>query len=168
MARYEHTISGGEKKGSIQEILNPVDVRKIKNIGALCAYLTKYITKGNNKQGFDCLVWHCSRQVSQCFTRTVTGGGLIKKIQSFENCAVDRKTGEVIRMPVPYYGNPDDKSYGFFCIIRINNVDRFKRYLSELEQLNKWILARTVTVDEVSEYLRLRLEPEEIRRHFLN
>lgn len=152
--------------GTMQEIFNPVDVREIRNIGRLAGYLTKYITKGNNTGGFGCRVWHCSRGVSALITKQIVPQEMIEIIKGYDNAIVDKKTGEILTMPAPM---KDTDGRGlFYTVWRINQPGRFLRYLFEMEQINKWIIAREFTRDQVIEYLQTTITPDKYRQHFLN
>jgi ribosomal protein L20 len=54
---------------NLHRLLNPVDIKRVRDITALSGYLTQYITK--NKDHFSCAVWHCNRYVSALFTSTL-------------------------------------------------------------------------------------------------
>jgi hypothetical protein len=116
---------------TLQEVLNPFDVERVKSIYGLSYYLTKYITK-NNSDGFKCLAWHCSRQVSRLFTKTVISRSTFRGIESFINTRVDRATGEVVKAKC-YQGR-------FHIMYYVENKRYFLQYMNELEQVNKWIL----------------------------
>lgn len=135
---------------SMKDILNPVDVTRVKNIQALSNYLTKYITKGNNKGGFGCLVWHCSREVSQLFLRTIVDWTVVQLAKGIENARYNRATGEFFGMPEPVR----EKSGKFFYTIwYINRPGRFLPFLAEMEEMNRYILNGDVSTDRVIQYL---------------
>lgn len=152
--------------GTMQEVFNPVDVREIRNIGKLSSYLTKYITKGNNTGGFGCRVWHCSRGVSALITKQLVPQECIEVAKSFDNCVVNKTTGEVIAMPAPMK-NTDGRGI-FYTVWRINQPGRFLCYLREMEQINKWIIQRQFSRQQVIEYLQTTITPDKYRQHFLN
>lgn len=125
----------GKKISRIQDRLNPLDLKKVKSIGKLSGYLTKYITKQEKNQPFACSVWHCSRGVSRLFTRQTVGPSAFAYMKSFANYGVDRTTGEVWAEPMEYKcGN------GFAVVIFANNKAAPLRYMKRLEQVNKWVL----------------------------
>lgn len=136
---------------SMKDVLNPVDVKRVKNIGMLSSYLTKYITKGNNKSGFGCLAWHCSRQVSQLFLRCVTDWKVVKLASGIENARFNRSTGEFFGMPQPVRERSGTKF--FYTIWYLNQPGRFLPFLRELEEINKYIIAGDVTPARVMQYL---------------
>jgi hypothetical protein len=138
-------------QGRMQEILNPVDVKRVKNISMLSSYLTKYITKGNNKGGFGCLAWHCSRQVSQLFLRVVCDNKVVDLARSVENARFNRSTGEFFGMPQPVRERSGTKF--FYTIWYLNQPGRFLPFLRELEEINKYIMAGDVSPDRVMQYL---------------
>jgi hypothetical protein len=51
----------GVRKGEAK-MLNPLDVKEIRTLTGVNQYLTKYVTK--NDQKFSCRLWHCSRSLS--------------------------------------------------------------------------------------------------------
>jgi hypothetical protein len=152
--------------GSIHEILNPVDVKRIRNIGILSSYLSKYISKGNNEGGFGCLTWHCSRRVSQLFLRAIVGSDCVAVARGIENCKVDKRTGEFFGMPEPVREKHGEKF--FYTIWYLNQPGRFLCYLREMEQINKWLMDRSATVDDVIEYLGGGITDDNYRKHYLN
>lgn len=156
--------------GTMQEIFNPVDVKTVRNIGVLAGYLSKYVTKGNNKNGFGCRVWHCSRGVSALITKQVVPQECIEVAKSFDNCVVDKKTGEVLSFPRPM-ADTDGRGV-FYTVWRINQPGRFLCYLREMEQLNKWIISAEFQAKEkkqqIVEYLKITITPDRYRAHYLN
>jgi hypothetical protein len=147
----------GFKKKRIQELLNPLDIKKVRSIAGLSSYLTKYITKQKKDQYFNCSVWHCSRRVSRMFTRQTVGPSAFGYMKSFSNCRVDRSTGEITAMPMEL------KVANGFCVI-IYALDKAAplRYLKRLEQANKWIL-QGLELDGLPE-----LDDGEYRKHFVS
>jgi hypothetical protein len=119
------------KESELQKRFNPFDVEKIKSMYSLSWYLTKYITK-NNSGEFTCLAWHCSRSVSRLFTKTVVSRSTFSAIASKKNSRVDRKTGEII--------SARRVSGAFYSLYFIENKYLFLPEMSELEQINCWIL----------------------------
>jgi hypothetical protein len=135
--KYDEAITMQEvldryRDGTMQKILNPFDVRKVKSIGGLSAYLTKYITKQEKNTPFNCANWHCSRGVSRLFTRTVVSPSAFRYCLSLNNCKVDKDTGEVFE--AKYIKKP------FFIMAYINNKSLPLGYLKEMEQINKWLV----------------------------
>jgi hypothetical protein len=132
------------------DVLNPVDVTRVKNVKHLSIYLTKYITKGDNKEGFGCLAWHCSREVSKLFLRTICDWTVVQLAKSIENARFDRRTGEFFGMPEPVR----EKSGKFFYTIwYLNQPGRFLPFLKEMEEINRYIIAGDVTTERVIQYL---------------
>jgi hypothetical protein len=121
------------ESGRMQDILNPLDVKKIYGISGLSHYLTKYITKQEGNVPFACSVWHCSRRVSRMFTKSVTSPSAFRYCMSLANCRVDKKTGEVFEAK--------EIVKPFYVMVYINNKTVPLNYLREMEQINKWILA---------------------------
>jgi hypothetical protein len=124
----------GKKISRIQEVFNPLDLKKVDSIGKLSMYLTKYITKQEKNEPFGCAVWHCSRRVSRLFTRQVVKPSAFAYMKSMANWGVDKKTGEVWGIPVEYKPCP-------FAVV-IMSLDKTAplRYLKRMEQVNKWVL----------------------------
>ena len=87
-------ITARYKDGTIQEVLNPMDVTPAYSISGLSWYLTKYVTKQETGESFGCLTWHCSRRVSKLFTNQVVGSSTFRYMHTFRNWKVDRRTGE--------------------------------------------------------------------------
>ncbi len=120
-------------KGSIQKVLNPLDVRKAYGINALSNYLVKYITKQQQKDPFGCLNWHCSRRVSKLFTREVVAPSTFAYLQRFEtNCRIDKSTGEGFA--------PEVLTKRFFTMIYIHNKAAPLARLRQMETVNRWII----------------------------
>jgi hypothetical protein len=117
-----------EKKSELQKHLNPFDVEKIKGIHGLSYYLTKYITKGNNSDGFGCAVWHCSRVVSRLFTKTVVSRSTFAAASSYVNCSLDKKTGEIRKNP--------GKHEKYYSLFYIENKPYFLPDMEKLEFIN--------------------------------
>ena len=148
----------GKAISRIQELLNPLDVKKVKSIGGLSMYLTKYITKQKKGEPFSCAVWHCSRKVSRLFTRTAVGPSAFAYMMSLENCRVDKSTGEVWMPERVKSRKPGDN---FFVMVYANNKAAPLRFLRELEQINKWQLAGAVEIDKPPE-----MTDDDYRKYF--
>ena len=166
-----HEVQERYELGTMQEIFNPVDVKSIRNIGMLSGYLSKYISKANkNNDGsektFGCRVWHCSRGVSALITKQIVPQECIEVAKGNDNCVVDKKTGEVLKFPEPMR---DTDGRGFFYTVwKIYQPGRFLCYLREMEQINKWIIAREFSREQIIEYLQTTITPDYYRKHFLN
>jgi hypothetical protein len=125
----------GKKISRIQQVLNPLDIKKVKSITALSGYLTKYITNQEKNIPFGCSVWHCSRRVSKLFIKNVVPPSAFAYMNSLANCKVDKKTGEILSFPFQYQaGN------GYAVVVFAMDKAAPLRYLRRLEQANKWIL----------------------------
>jgi hypothetical protein len=122
----------GKKISRIQKILNPMDVKRVRSIGGLSMYLTKYITKQEKGQRFACANWHCSRRVSRMFTRTTVSPSTFRYMQSFNNYKIDMDTGEC--------WNPDPIKKQFYTMVYVYNKAAPLPFLKEMEQVNKWIM----------------------------
>lgn len=116
---------------SIHEILNPFDIKKIKSVYGLSFYLTKYITK-NRSEGFTCLAWHCSRNVSRLFTKTIVSRSCMQAVASFVNSRLDKSTGEIKKAR--------EVKGAFYQLFYIENKPYFLREMAEIEQINCWVL----------------------------
>jgi hypothetical protein len=115
--------------GSIGEVLNPVNIKRIYNEDGLSLYITKYISKGK-EENFDCRVWHCSRIVSRLFTKQVCNTSIMEEAISKKNSRVD-KNGCVIQ----------GKQFQniFYCGVFLVNKKYFYKYLEPMERINKII-----------------------------
>jgi hypothetical protein len=138
---YGETISMQEirerfEHGTIHKIFNPVDVKRVRSVAGLSAYLTKYITKQKDTW-FACSPWHCSRGVSRLFTKATVAKSGFDYLMSLHNCKVDKSTGEVF---MPRMIRPKGKGGGFCHIVYVNKKDAPLRYLREMEQVNKWLI----------------------------
>ena len=125
---------GKKKISRIQAALNPLDLKKVKSIGRLSSYLTKYITKQEKNKPFGCAVWHCSRRVSRMFTRQTVGPSAFAYMKSMSNWGVDKKTGEIWGLPKEFMPCP------YAVVIYALDKTAPLRYLRRMEQVNKWVL----------------------------
>jgi hypothetical protein len=150
--RYENTMNGlrGKEKMNIESALNPLTIQKVSGINALARYLTKYITKGDNGGQWDCQVWHCSRKVSQLFTRAESCEQNEIEAVGFENALIDHKTGEIMAMP-KVWKDPTSKQVNY-TIVTYHQPAYFLKYLKGLERVNRWILRGEVTAAELMRY----------------
>jgi hypothetical protein len=142
----------GKKISRLQKVFNPFDVKRVRSIGGLSMYLTKYITKQKKNDPFGCSVWHCSRRVSQLFTRTTVGPSAFAYMKSPANFRVDKETGEC-------WAAREDRQ-AFYVIIYANNKTAPLKYLKEMEQINRWISAGE-TVDRMPE-----IDDDDYRKYF--
>ncbi|QZK91571.1 hypothetical protein K5V07_14100 [Flavobacterium sp. CHNK8] len=60
------------------------DVRQLNsnNIRSIASYITKYVTKNNDK--FKCQVWNCSRQVSELYTDFYTDSSFVDEFKKLD------------------------------------------------------------------------------------
>lgn len=116
----------------VGKLLNPADIKQIKDVNGLAAYLTAYVTKKPNDEEFGCLTWHCSRKVSRLFTRQLVTPSTFRYLQSPANFAVDKNTGECWP-PEMRFGN-------FYQMIYVNNKEIVLPALAYLEKANEWIM----------------------------
>jgi hypothetical protein len=135
----------GKRISRIQKVLNPMDIRKVKSVGGLSMYLTKYITKQEKGVPFSCAVWHCSRKVSRLFTRAAVGPSAFAYMMGLDNARVDKSTGECW---MPERVKPKKPGDNFFVMVYANNKSLPLKFLRELEQINKWQLAGAVEIDK--------------------
>ena len=150
--RYKNTMAGVRGKGemNIESALNPLTIQKVSGINALAKYLTKYITKGDNGGTWDCQVWHCSRKVSQMFTRSESCEQNEIDAVGFENAMVDYKTGEIKGMP-KVWKDPHAKQC-HFTIVTYHQPQYFLKYLKGMERVNRWLLQGEISKDLLIEY----------------
>jgi hypothetical protein len=147
-----HQVTQAFEKGTVHKLFNPLDVKRVRSIGGLSMYLTKYITSQEKNVPFACSVWHCSRRVSRMFTRTAVGPSAFAYMKSPANYRVDKKTGEC--WPAM------EKREPFFVVIYANNKSAPLKYLREMEQINKWIIGGE-QVDRMPE-----IDDDDYRKHF--
>lgn len=144
-------IEARYRKGTVHQVFNPVDIKKVRSIAGLSAYLTKYITK-QKETFFGCAAWHCSRGVSRLFTKTTVGPSAFRYMMSLNNCKVDKSTGEVF---MPERVQPKGRGGAFCIIVYVNKKDAPLRYLREMEQINKWLIGGQIgefkgTIDQLT------------------
>lgn len=130
----EREILDRYEDGTIQKVLNPLDVRKAYGIHGLASYLTKYVTKQKDDDPYGCQTWHCSRKVSKLFTREMCGPSTFAYLNSFANYSVDRKTGECF--PPKIY------THQFFTMVFVHNKGAPLNGLKRLEKVNKWLIKK--------------------------
>ena len=127
-----------------QKYLNPVDVDKVKTIDGVSCYLTKYVTKNDGE--FDCAVWSCSRSISRIFTNAIidqetfykTGDKKLNSITSRGGYYKDESGNQVYKPPKTFV---NETYYGQYCTINsLYNKSRYKKYLDEMNDINKIIL----------------------------
>lgn len=138
---------------AISDHLNPFDVEKVNGIYGISWYLTKYVTKGNIKEGFTCQAWNCSRGVSALFTSQITGRSCLA---AANNPLVNRrwmkkqkrfKTGQMFKG-------------AFWNTFMIENRTYFLKEIAEMEQINKWLL-QGLEIDRVPTFTK-----DELRLYF--
>jgi len=122
----------GKKRTHIQEVLNPFDVRAVKNVSQLSAYVTKYVTGQGEDVYFACRPWHCSRGVSRLFTRQLTSPSTFRYLRSLANIAVSRTTGEIYE--------PRVLTGPFWVTVYVVNKRAPLPFLKEMERVNRWQL----------------------------
>jgi hypothetical protein len=125
-------IAARYNDGTIGDVLNPFQIEKAYGISSLSNYLTKYVTKQEDGEKFDCLTWHCSRKVSRLFTKQLVGASTFAFLKSFRNYKVDRQTGEMWA-PAELHGN-------FYSCIFVNNKPNILARLEMMEAVNRWII----------------------------
>jgi len=128
----EREILDRYEDGTIQKVLNPLDIRKAYGIHGLASYLAKYVSKQDGKDPFGCQTWHCSRKVSKLFTRQMVGPSTFAYLNSFVNYKVDRHTGECFA--------PKIYSHQFYTMVFVHNKGAPLTGLRRLEKVNKWII----------------------------
>jgi len=122
----------GKKRTHIQEVLNPFDVREIKNVSQLSAYVTKYVTGQSEDTWFACRPWHCSRGVSRLFTRQLTSPSTFRYMRTLANVAISRETGEIYE--------PKVITGPFWVTVYTVNKRAPLPFLKEMERVNRWQL----------------------------
>jgi hypothetical protein len=73
--------SGIEAREANFKASSAFDIRSLnaKNIKAIGQYITKYVTKNNDK--FDCQVWNCSKKISMFYTDFYSGYEFIESVE---------------------------------------------------------------------------------------
>jgi len=76
------------------------DVRQINsnNIRVLASYVTKYVTKNNDK--FTCQVWNCSRQVSELYTDFYTHTDFVDEFKKLDAILKEFEVKDHINRPI--------------------------------------------------------------------
>lgn len=121
------------RAGLVGKVLNPATMRKANDISGLNSYLTAYVSKQSEKTKYGCRVWHCSRGVSQMFTREVTFPATFKRMTEFKvNPYLDFKTGEC--RPI----RPVHKQY--CSSVFIHRKRAAKPHVGFMVQTNKWVM----------------------------
>ena len=134
---------GADGWRKIQEYLNPVDVIKCKTIDGVSAYLTNYVIK--NETRMQCAVWHCNRAVSRLFTKQIIS------THTFSETGYNKRNRRVTfnkktKQHKLYINKTFVHQYGI--INNIYNKRYYKKYLKELDLINKWILDEAEKKDE--------------------
>lgn len=118
--------------GTVGKLLNPFQIEKAYGISALSNYLTKYVTKQEDDDKFDCLTWHCSRKVSRLFTKQTVGASTFSFLKSFRNYRINRETGEMYA--------PQELHGSFYSVVFVNNKPSVLMRLEMMEAVNRWII----------------------------
>lgn len=122
-----------DREGTIGEVLNPATMRNATTITGLSNYLTAYVTKQDDTFQFGCRPWHCSRGVSEMFTRELTYPSTFKKFCSTKiNRTVNKGTGEV-RTAKPFHKQ-------FCSAISILRKSAAAPHLTLQRKVNRWIM----------------------------
>jgi hypothetical protein len=76
------------------------DVRELNsnNIRSIASYVTKYVTKNNDK--FNCQVWNCSRQVSELYTDFYTGTEFVDEFKKLDAVLKEIEIKDFIDRPI--------------------------------------------------------------------
>lgn len=151
-------IQSRYKDGTVQQVLNPLDVERAYCISGLSWYLTKYVTKMETGESFGCLTWHCSRRVSRLFTNQVVGPSTFAFLLSFRNWKVDRKTGEC--------WTPKEIKGDFYCLVFVNNKPVVLERLAMLETVNNWIIDKRLP-DKLSRDELMYIDWDYYRRSYV-
>lgn len=160
-ADIENIISDG----SLKDILNPFDVKRINNVQGVVSYLTKYMTKNikqKDEKGRDMAVfsfhpWRCSHRVSRSFLGVLAQKETMDEMLSEKNVRVQKEDYKVdggvkygrgyVHKPVPFYG------------LWATKVNVYNEYLAGgqyncLDEINKRVLIKgeRPEIEYVSEY----------------
>ena len=76
------------------------DVRELNsnNIRSIASYVTKYVTKNNDK--FKCQVWNCSRQVSELYTDFYTDNNFVDEFKKLDSVLKEFEVKDFINRPI--------------------------------------------------------------------
>ncbi|MBA4275310.1 hypothetical protein [Flavobacterium sp.] len=76
------------------------DVRQLNsnNIRSIASYVTKYVTKNNDK--FDCQVWNCSRQVSELYTDFYTDSSFVDEFKKLDAILKEFEVKDFLNRPI--------------------------------------------------------------------
>jgi hypothetical protein len=154
-AKQQGIIRDKINKVKIGNFFNPFQIKKITNDAGLSFYLTKYVTKngGEDSRGLSCALWHCTRGVSALFTQQLTTADCFTEAASGINTYIDKKTGQLYEHTV--ITNRDSPGCAgdpvFVVIIHLLNRQHFKKYRTEMIQLNSWIMqGHRIEMDRIS------------------
>lgn len=83
LARSTKEKRNSPKRRKLQTVI-AFDVRELNsnNIRSIASYVTKYVTKNNDK--FKCQVWNCSRQVSELYTDFYTDSSFVDEFKKLD------------------------------------------------------------------------------------
>ena len=143
---------------TIQKYLNPVDIKPVKTIEGISAYLTSYVTKNDSK--FYCSSWHCNRQVSRIFTSSAINRDVF-------DITCDSNKNRIKTIKGKEYINTT--YFGQYCIINtIYNKSYYRRYLDEMRLINRYILLkeREIKIDHDFVYKYNLVDNQQYRERF--
>ena len=133
---YEQ-ITQAYENDSVHKLLNPVDVRTVRNRNALSGYLTMYITKNN--ESFTCAVWHCSRGISCLFTGALINNSDFAETGSEKNFYVSKKGKKYVNKTFVVTDKITGKTLA--VINHIFNRDYYcAKHFDVLRKVNGWML----------------------------
>lgn len=133
-----HEILQAYEKNILHRLLNPVDVRTVRNRNALSGYLTQYLTKNEGK--FTCAVWHCNRAISALFTSSLINDHDFAETGSKQNRYVSKK-GKVFQNKT--FAVTDKNSGKVLALVNnIFNKDYFSKHHRVMNDINRLILEK--------------------------
>jgi len=131
-------INAHHLEGTMQKILNPFQIEKIRDGRLVRKYLSKYVSKNLDTPG-EGQIWHCSRGVSRMFKRIMGGFPELQQARSWQNGTLDKKTGEI--------KEPYSCCTPFSEWIYRQNETLFVDHLGVLDEVNGWILEGMQEID---------------------
>lgn len=125
-------LHGGKLYKSVGKYFNPLDIKKVKTIDGVSAYLTNYVTK-NETVMYGAAGWNCSLPVSRIFTKKIIPRWVFMETGNEEKNRITTRDKKRTYINQTYIGQ--------YCIINnIYNKSYYRRFLSDLEQINRYIL----------------------------
>lgn len=160
------------KSGTLKKHLNPFDVKPVKTQSGIISYLTKYVTKTQEKKNlanddekngagdmaeFEFRAWRCSHRVSKIFTGIVSQKETADLMFSKKNVRKQTKDyfkNNVLKYPRGYIHNPVFYSGLWANKIAVYNYNCAGGQYAELDALNRGVLIKgdKPEIEYINEY----------------